>query len=66
MTVSHLIIINVKDQINDDLKKILEVCADSFKHLQMQRVSLPSLFIVMNQKADPNFERDVEAIFKIL
>lgn len=64
--VSNILIINTKDQITDDVKTTLEICVDSLTKIDVVRVDKPSVFFVMNQKADPNRKTDQDAINKII
>eukprot|EP01017_Pseudomicrothorax_dubius_P041951 TRINITY_DN6780_c0_g3_i4.p1 TRINITY_DN6780_c0_g3~~TRINITY_DN6780_c0_g3_i4.p1 ORF type:complete len:1099 (-),score=113.84 TRINITY_DN6780_c0_g3_i4:2343-5639(-) len=63
--ISHIIIINVKDQITETLKAMIEVCAHSLKEMNVTKVTTPFIFFVLNQKADPNlknFQQDMQKI----
>ena len=64
--VSNIVILNTKDQITEDFKATLEICVDSLSKIEMARVHRPSVYFVMNQKADPNKRTDQEAISKII
>ena len=64
--VSNIVILNAKDQITEDFKATLEICVDSLSKIEMARVHRPSVYFVMNQKADPNKRTDQEAISKII
>ena len=64
--VSNIVILNAKDQITEDFKATLEICVDSLSKIEMARVHRPSVYFVMNQKADPNKHNDQEAINKII
>lgn len=43
LAVSHLVIINVKDQFNDDMKKILEVCVDTLNEMDANKIPAPEI-----------------------
>ncbi|RNA20096.1 von Willebrand factor type A domain containing [Brachionus plicatilis] len=64
--VSNILIINTKDQITDDVKTTLEICVDSLTKIEAARVEKPSVYFVMNQKADPNRKTDQDAINRII
>jgi len=64
--VSNILIINSKDQINEDIRQTLEICVDSLSKIEQLKVPRPSVYFVMNQRADPNRKTDQEAINKII
>lgn len=64
--VSNILIINTKDQLTDDVKTTLEICVDSLSKIDVVRVQKPSVFFVMNQRADPSRRTDLEAINRII
>jgi hypothetical protein len=64
--VSNILIINSKDQINEDIRQTLEICVDSLSKIEQLKVPRPSVYFVMNQRADPNLKTDQEAINKII
>jgi hypothetical protein len=64
--VSNILIINSKDQINEDIRQTLEISVDSLSKIEQLKVPRPSVYFVMNQRADPNRKTDQEAINKII
>ncbi|CAF0912558.1 unnamed protein product [Didymodactylos carnosus] len=66
LAVSHLVIVNMLSDINEALKDILTLCADSLKELGVNKVNQPKVHFVINQKADPNIENHIASINKII
>ncbi|CAF1511769.1 unnamed protein product [Rotaria sp. Silwood1] len=66
LAVSHLVIVNMIGEINDTLKDMLTLCADTLKLIGVSRVSKPKVHFVLNQKADLNIENNRVAIEKIM
>ena len=66
LAVSHLVIVNMIGEINDILKDMLTLCADTLKLIGVSRVSKPKVHFVLNQKADLNIENNRVAIEKIM
>ena len=64
--VSNIVILNTKDQITEDFRATLEICVDSLCEIEMARVHRPTVYFVMNQKADPSKRNDQDAINKII
>jgi GTPase SAR1 family protein len=66
LAVSHLVIVNMMGDINETLKDMLTLCADSLKQIGVNTVHQPTVHFVLNQKADPNLKNHMEAINKIV
>jgi GTPase Era involved in 16S rRNA processing len=66
LAVSHLVIVNMMGDINETLKDMLTLCADSLKQIGVNTVNQPIVHFVLNQKADPNLKNHMEAIEKII
>ena len=64
--VSNIVILNTINQITEDFKATLEICVDSLSKIKLARVHQPTVFFVMNQKADPSMRTDKEAVNKII
>ncbi len=62
LAVSHLVIVNMMGDINEPLKDMLTLCADSLKQIGVNKVNQPIIHFVLNQKADPNLKNHGEAI----
>ncbi|CAF4519333.1 unnamed protein product, partial [Rotaria socialis] len=66
LAVSHLVIVNMMGDVNETLKDMLTLCADSLKQIGVNKVNQPIVHFVLNQKADPNLKNHTEAIDKII
>jgi GTPase Era involved in 16S rRNA processing len=66
LAVSHLVIVNMMGDVNETLKDMLTLCADSLKQIGVNKVNQPIVHFVLNQKADPNLKNHSEAIEKII
>ena len=66
LAVSHLVIVNMMGDVNETLKDMLTLCADSLKQIGVNKVNQPIVHFVLNQKADPNLKNHSEAIDKII
>ncbi|CAF0730234.1 unnamed protein product [Adineta steineri] len=64
--VSHLVIVNMLGDINEVLKDMLTLCADSLKQLRVNTIQQPVVHFILNQKADPNIKNHIEAINRII
>ncbi len=62
LAVSHLVIVNTIGTFTADLQRLLQICADSLKHLQVNKVTGPIVHVILNQKSDPNLANHEEAI----
>jgi uncharacterized protein YegL/GTPase SAR1 family protein len=65
LAVSHVVIINIIGEINDTLKDMLTLCADTLKQIGVSIVPQPKIHFVLNQKADLNIENSRISIEKI-
>ncbi|CAF1183940.1 unnamed protein product [Adineta ricciae] len=66
LAVSHLVIVNMLGDVNETLKDMLTLCADSLKQIGVNTVNQPIVHFVLNQKADPNLKNHNDAIYKII
>ncbi|CAF0864168.1 unnamed protein product [Didymodactylos carnosus] len=66
LAVSHLVIVNMIGEVNESLKTMLTLCADSLKEMGVSRVPQPIVHFVLNQKADLNIPNHKAAIDKII
>ena len=66
LAVSHLVIVNMMGDINETLRDMLTLCADSLKQIGVNTTNQPIVHFVLNQKADPNLKNHMEAIGKII
>ena len=65
LAVSHLVIVNVANEVNATLMKMLILCTDSLQKLGVNKVHRPPVHIVLNQKANPDPKMNEAAILKI-
>ena len=61
LAVCDVIIINVKDQINDPLNKMLEVCMSALSCMQHAKIPQPTLYFVQNKSSG-----DIYVVFPFL
>ena len=61
LTVSEVVIINVKGNLSEPMKQLLAVCVRALRHLEIANVSSPSIFVVWNQMADTNRYHHIQA-----
>ncbi|CAF1241522.1 unnamed protein product [Didymodactylos carnosus] len=66
LAVSHLVIVNMMGDVNETLKDMLTLCADSLKQIGVNKVNQPIVHFVLNQKAGPNLKNHTEAIERII
>ncbi|CAF5153412.1 unnamed protein product, partial [Rotaria sp. Silwood1] len=66
LAVSHLVIVNMTGDINETLKDMLTLCADSLKQIGVNTANQPIVHFVLNQRADPNLKNHMQAILKII
>ncbi|CAF1044023.1 unnamed protein product [Didymodactylos carnosus] len=66
LAVSHLVIVNMIGEVNESLKTMLTLCADSLKQMNVNRVPQPTVHFILNQKADLNIQNNQAAIDKII
>ena len=52
LAVSHLILVNVVDQLHSPLESILHLCINSLSKMGVSRIPKPVVHIVLNQKAN--------------
>jgi GTPase SAR1 family protein len=51
LAVSHLVIINIKGELDSTMNRMVTLCAHSLQHLGVSRVPEPMVHFVLNQKA---------------
>ncbi len=52
LAICDAVIINVKDEINESMRKTLDICASSLQKLQNNKMPKPVVFFVQNHKAN--------------
>ena len=48
------------------MKKLVEICADCLKDIRENKIAIPRIFIIFNQRASLDIKRDEEAIGKLV
>ena len=66
LAVSQVVIINIKGEIGNEMQNLLQICAYSLHKLKVSKVVAPKIFFVLNQQADPDPEKFLPAINKLL
>ena len=66
LAVSQAIIINVKGDIGEEMRNLLQICAYSLNKLKVSKVAAPKIFFVLNQQADPDPEKHLSSINTLL
>ncbi|CAF1096641.1 unnamed protein product [Didymodactylos carnosus] len=66
LSVSHLVIVNTVGEINQIIKRMLALCIDSLKQLELTTIQQPDLQIVRNKEADPNIQNHIASIKNII
>ena len=66
LAVSQVVIINIKGEIGNEMQNLLEICAFSLQKIKVSKVVAPKIFFVLNQQADPDPEKFLPAINKLL
>jgi ribosome biogenesis GTPase A len=62
LAVSDLVIVNMADELNDPIKQILTLCAESLSKMGVTHIPQPMVHFVLNKRADPNIEKNRVAI----
>ena len=62
LSVSQVVIINVKGDIGSEMQNLLQICAYSLDKLKVSKVAVPKIFLVLNQQADPDQSKHIDAI----
>ncbi|CAF4560440.1 unnamed protein product, partial [Didymodactylos carnosus] len=65
LAISHVVIINMTGDMNEALKGMLTLCAESLKQLGVAHVPQPIVHFVLNQRADLNLQHHETAIRRI-
>ena len=66
LAVSQVVIINVKGDLGEEMRNLLQICAYSLNKLKVSKVSAPKIFFVLNQQADPDPDKHLNAINTLL
>ena len=62
LSVSQVVIINVKGDIGSEMQNLLQICAYSLNKLKVSKVKVPKIFFVLNQQADPDQSKHINTI----
>ena len=62
LSVSQVVIINVKGDIGSEMQNLLQICAYSLNRLKVRKVAAPKIFFVLNQQADPDPAKHLDSI----
>ena len=62
LAVSQVVIINVRGDIGSELQNLLQICAFSLNRLKVSKVKAPKIFFILNQQADPDPDKHIDAI----
>ena len=62
LSVSQVVIINIKGDIGSEMQNLLQICAYSLDRLKVSKVKAPKIFFVLNQQADPDPNKHLDAI----
>ena len=62
LSVSQVVIINVKGDIGSEMQNLLQICAYSLDKLKVSKVAVPKIFFVLNQQADPDQSKHIDTI----
>ena len=62
LSVSQVVIINIKGDIGSEMQNLLQICAYSLDRLKVSKVKAPKIFFVLNQQADPDPDKHLVAI----
>ena len=66
LSVSQVVIINVKGDIGSEMQNLLQICAYSLNKLKVSKVAVPKIFFVLNQQADPDQSKHIDSINSLM
>ena len=66
LAVSQVVIINIKGELGEEMQNMLQICAYSLLKLKVSKVVCPKIFFVLNQQADPDPDKHLDAINNLL
>ena len=66
LAVSQVAIINVKGDLGEEMRNLLQICAYSLNKLKVSKVAAPKIFFVLNQQADPDPKKHLKSINSLL
>ena len=65
LSVSNIVIINLKGELNNEMHELMRICAHSLNHLKIHKTNMPRIVFVLNQNADLSLE-DREISLRLL
>ena len=66
LAVSQVVIINIKGELGEEMQNLLQICAYSLNKLRVSKVVAPKIFFVLNQQADPDPNKYLDAMNNLL
>ena len=66
LSVSQVVIINVKGDIGSEMQNLLQMCAYSLNKLKVSKVAVPKIFFVLNQQTDPDSSNHINSINSLI
>ena len=66
LAVSQVVIINIKGELGEEMQNLLQICAYSLNKLRVSKVVAPKIFFVLNQQADPDPSKHLDAMNNLL
>ena len=66
LAVSQVIIINIKGELGEEMQNMLQICAYSLNKLRVSKVVAPKIYFVLNQQADPDPSKHLDAMNNLL
>ena len=66
LSVSQVVIINVKGDIGSEMQNLLQMCAYSLNKLKVSKVAVPKIFFVLNQQTDPDSSKHINSINSLI
>ena len=66
LAVSQVVIININGELGEEMQNMLQICAYSLLKLKVSKVVCPKIFFVLNQQADPDPNKHLEAMNNLL
>ena len=66
LAVSQVVIVNIKGELGEEMQNMLQICAYSLNKLRVSKVVAPKIFFVLNQQADPDPNKHLDAMNSLL
>ena len=66
LAVSQVVIINIKGELGEEMQNMLQICGHSLLQLKVSKVVAPKIFFVLNQMADPDTGKHLDAMNTLL